>query len=547
MKSLALAHWWIRELRACGLREVVVSPGSRSAPLILALESEPKIALYVQPDERSAAFLALGLSRQAGRPVGLVCTSGSAGLNYAPALAEAYQQGVSLLAITADRPLRFVGAYEGQTLWQEEFYAGFIKGRMAVCESNPGNPKEAWALSTQGMPGPVHINMRFEEPLYGGALEQPIEPTLSQALFSRFDFGQTRPLDALKTLDLPARPKAVVLAGHMGPQQAQALLPWILEFKKRGGLFWGDVSSQLWPYSSQAQLPDWLWEQTEEKNRPQLLVSMGGSVIPRRWEAYFERFPNQTTVHVDLFGEKGYRFRPDGWCWTGSPAGFFESLPQEMEALNCPAWNAEPGGGWSDVTATAELLRGLPGDSVFHLANSMGVRYVHALQDLLPKGIELWCNRGVSGIDGTLSTAVGQALAQPNKWHVVLMGDLALNYDCNAMLSQPRPNNLGVVVLNNGGGQIFRNLPGPKSRSMDAETYFVAGREGDFEWLARRNAWAYHCVQDLGELRAFLHQSKGIVAGLLEIKTEAQANTEAWAGLLSERRAAWNQAARGRD
>lgn len=546
MKSLALAHWWIRELRACGLSEVVVSPGSRSAPLILALESEPQISLYVQPDERSAGFLALGVSRQLGRPVGLVCTSGSAGLNYAPALAEAYQQGVPLLAITADRPLRYVGAHEGQTLWQEEFYAGFIKGRMAVCGQNPGNPKDAWALSAQGKPGPVHINMRFEEPLYSGNLGESLTPTKALIPFKPVDFGEIRSLNTVQELNLPERPKVAVLAGHIGPQQAQALLPWILEFKARGGSFWGDVSSHLWQYSSQTQLPDWLWAQTDEKNRPHLLVSIGGSVIPRRWEAYFERFPNQTTVHVDLFGEKGYRFRPEGWCWTRRLSEFFESLPKEMTPLDCPDWNAKLGAGWSDITATAELLRSLRGDSVFHVANSMGVRYVHALQNLLPKEIELWCNRGVSGIDGTLSTAVGQALAQPKKGHVVLMGDLALNYDCNALLSRPRPSNLGVVVLNNGGGQIFRNLPGPKSSSVDAEAHFVAGRDGDFEWLAQRNGWTYHCVQDLGGLREFLIQNDGVLTGLLEIKTEAEANASAWLELLSERTTKWNQAACGR-
>ena len=142
---------------------------------------------------------------------------------------------------------------------------------------------------------------------------------------------------------------------------------------------------------------------------------------------------------------------------------------------------------------------------------------------------------------------MGQALAQPKKGHVVLMGDLALNYDCNALLSRPRPSNLGVVVLNNGGGQIFRNLPGPKSSSVDAEAHFVAGRPGHFEWLAQRHAWAYQRVEDLPSLQDYLKQTKGLLPGLLEIKTEPDANTEAWQGLLSERSAAWNGAARGRD
>jgi len=547
MKSLALAHWWIRALRDAGLREVVVSPGSRSAPIVLALESEPQIALYVQPDERSAGFLALGISRQTGRPVGLVCTSGSAGLNYSPAIAEAYQQGVSLLAITADRPVRYVEAHEGQSLWQELFYAGFIKGRVAVSEQEPGNPAEAWNLSLRGKPGPVHINMRFEEPLYSGETEAFFKLGPAPEPFSGIDFGELRPLDTIHGLNLPNKPGVLLMAGHMGPKQAQALLPWILAFKKRGGSFWGDVSSHLWPYSTDAHLADWLWEQTEEKQIPELLISVGGSVVPRRWEAYFDRFPNQAAVHVGFFGEKGYRFRPDGWFWKGDVAGFFEALPLEMKPLNCGGWDGESWEGWSDVSAVAEMLRNLDGKMVLHLANSMTVRYVHALQRFLPKGIELWCNRGVSGIDGTLSTAVGQALAEPNKEHVVWMGDLALNYDCNALLSEPRPTNLSVVVFNNGGGQIFRNLPGPKSYSLDSEAHFVAGRPGDFEWLARRNSWAYHCVEDLDSLSGYLDKNKGCPRGLLEIKTEAGANTKAWNGLLMNRSERWQDAARGRD
>lgn len=547
MKSLALAHWWVRALLAAGMREVVVSPGSRSAPLILALESEPKIKLFVQPDERSAGFIALGISRQLGRPVGLVCTSGSAGLNYAPALAEAYQQGVALLAITADRPIRYVGAHEGQTVWQEDFYAGFIKGRLAVCELEPGNPLEAWNLSLAGKPGPVHINMRFEEPLYSGETEADFEAGAGPKPILPFDFGQVQALDSLKTLELPIKPKVLLMAGHMGPEQAQKWRPWILEYKKRGGSFWGDVSSHLWDLSTDPQLADWLWAQTDEQQIPDLLVSTGGSVIPRRWEAYFERFPNQATLHVDLFGEKGYRFKANAEYWMGGMAAFFESLPLEMQALNCPSWNAESERGWSDLSAAAELLKSMPENAVLHVANSMAVRYVHALQTLLPKGITLWCNRGVSGIDGTLSTAVGQALAQPNKAQVVFMGDLALNYDCNALLCCRRPSNLSVVVFNNQGGQIFRNLPGPKSRSANPEAHFVAGRPGHFEWLAQRHAWAYQRVEDLPSLQDYLKQTKGLLPGLLEIKTEPDANTEAWQGLLSERSAAWKRAARGRD
>ena len=535
MKSLALAHWWIRALRSAGLSNVVVSPGSRSAPLILALESEPQISMYVQPDERSAGFLALGLARQTGRPVGLVCTSGSAGLNYAPALAEAFQQGVPLLAITADRPLRYVAAHEGQTMWQEDFFAGFIKGRMAVSEMEAGNPREAWNLTLKGKPGPVHINIRFEEPLYGGETEGVFEAGAAPKALLSFDFGQLQPLDSLKTLKLPLKPKVLLLAGHMGPQQAHAWLPWILEFKKRGGSFWGDVSSHLWSYSSDAQLADWLWAQTDETQTPDLLVSTGGSVIPRRWEGYFERFPNQVELHVDLFGEKGYRFRANGRYWMGGMASFFEALPAEMQPLNASNRQATSMGSWSDVSAAAELLKSLPENAVLHVANSMSVRYVHALQTLLPKGIELWCNRGVSGIDGTLSTAVGQALAEPNKQHVVWMGDLALNYDCNALLCMPKPNNLSVVVFNNRGGQIFRNLPGPKRESADAEAHFAAGRLGNFEWLAQRHAWVYQGVQDLQGLQAYLEANKGLPRGLLEIKTEPEANTKAWLELLKGR------------
>ncbi|MFZ9699617.1 MAG: 2-succinyl-5-enolpyruvyl-6-hydroxy-3-cyclohexene-1-carboxylic-acid synthase [Flavobacteriales bacterium] len=550
MNAAALARFWIQALFEKGLRDFVVSPGSRSAPLILALESLPGVRMVVHPDERSAGFIALGLARQWQRPVGLICSSGSAGINYGPAIAEAYHQGVGLLVITADRPSRYVPAHEGQTLWQESFFQGFIKGRTLVSNQDPGHPDQTWDVLCQGKPGPVHLNIRFEEPLYeaddGSTVHPGSEPLVLTQEGPAIDFGQG--IRSLADLNVPARPRIAILAGHMDRKSALELQPFIREFIAKGGVFWGDVSSHLWSFSSRSDFPFWLWSRPTEEGLPHVLVSMGGSMVPRRWESFFSRFPGQKTLHVDLFEQPGYRFLPRQPFWMGSVAAFFNSLPQHLEPMVLPMADIEEWDEtWSDVSAVAFILKQLQADSVMHVANSMSVRYVDALQTMLPEGIELWCNRGLSGIDGTLSTAVGQALADPQRQHVVLIGDLALNYDNNALLSQPFPTNVLVVILNNFGGQIFRNLPGPPAASADVERHFVAARTDTFAWFAQRFGLRYACCGSIQELADCLKNWDGIRTGVIELQTDARENTAAWNTYQARRAASWNEVARGRD
>lgn len=550
MNAAALARFWIQALFEKGLRDFVVSPGSRSAPLVLALESISGVTTLVHPDERSAGFVALGLARQWQRPVALICSSGTAGINYAPAVAEAYHQGIGLLVITADRPARFVPAHEGQTLWQETFFQGFIKGRALVTNQDPGNPNQLWDLVCQGKPGPVHLNIRFEEPLYqadDGSLVQPgSAPRILPQEGPAIDMNNG--IRSLSELNLQSTPTIAILAGHMDRKSAEELRPFIQKFIAKGGVFWGDVSSHLWSMSVRSDFPYWLWSRTEQAELPTVLISMGGSMVPRRWEAFFSRFPNQKALHVDLFRQPGYRFLPQQPFWRGSVAGFFESLPQCLEPMFLPMSRMEDGEEiWSDISAAACVLKHLKGDVIFHVANSMSVRYVDALQFLLPEGVELWCNRGLSGIDGTLSTAVGQALASPQRQHVVLIGDLALNYDNNALLSQPVPANVLVVVLNNFGGQIFRNLSGPTAASADVERNFVAARTDSFAWFAQRFGLQYTCCGNLQELALCLEHWDGIRSGLIELQTDAASNTLAWNTHQLRMEESWNEMARGRD
>ncbi|GHC83374.1 2-succinyl-5-enolpyruvyl-6-hydroxy-3-cyclohexene-1-carboxylate synthase [Nocardiopsis terrae] len=489
--STALARVLVDELARCGLAEAVVAPGSRSTPLALALVAHPGIRVHVRVDERSASFLALGLARASRRPVAVVCTSGTAAANFHPAVMEADESAVPLLVLTADRPPELRGTGANQTADQIGLYGAAVRMFTEVGTPDPAPGMvaywrslscRAWAAAIGGRPGPVHLNVAFREPL------TPDETTDAPTW--------TAPLDG--------RPDGRPWISRSGPATEPA--PLTLPDVERGVIVCGDGDYDPVPFLALAELTGWplLAEPTSNARRagavsayrqllaspgftaahaPELVVSVGRPNLSRQILAFLRSAERHVVVTAGAVGDPAASLAND----FSDPA----RTATDVVASVAPPAGADPDGprrtGWSREWARAEaaaraavdgvldadealseprlardLVSQLGAGSLLFAGSSMPIRDLDATMGARC-GVRLLGNRGVSGIDGTVSTAVGAALAHQAEGggrSYALLGDLAVLHDQNGLIigpGEPRPD-LAVVVVNNDGGGIFSGL-----------------------------------------------------------------------------------------
>ncbi|HFB62215.1 MAG TPA: 2-succinyl-5-enolpyruvyl-6-hydroxy-3-cyclohexene-1-carboxylic-acid synthase, partial [Bacteroidetes bacterium] len=439
-----------------GLREIVISPGSRNAPIILAFAQHPAIEAISITDERSAAFFAMGLAQHKNRAVALACTSGSAVLNYAPALAEAYYQKIPLLVLTADRPPHLIDVGDGQTIRQENVYANYIKKSYTLPadlrseeETEKANRlfNEAIDLTRLPEPGPVHLNLPFDEPLYGltehgekGTLLNTFAPPapVEESIRKRFlqQWKQSR--------------KTLILAGQEFPSGKQnELLARLSELPQVAVMT--ETTSNLHHPAFVDEIDNLIAEIPEEEYptiRPDLLITFGSAIVSKKIKKLLRKYPAKNHWHLSPSGEK----RDTYFCLTDTVAVHAETFLSEREKeLSATQsgyrhfWQQHKKRvkqkrtaflektGWCDLKVYEILFREIPENSFLHLGNSTPVRYAQ-LFGSLPK-FRYFSNRGVSGIDGQVSTAAGMAFADPGKINTVITGDLAFFYDSNALMN----------------------------------------------------------------------------------------------------------------
>jgi 2-succinyl-5-enolpyruvyl-6-hydroxy-3-cyclohexene-1-carboxylate synthase len=470
-------------LKAHGCQHIVVAPGSRNAPLIEALVNDPDYRLYSVPDERAAAFTALGLTLQHRRPAAVVCTSGSAAANFLPAATEAYYQQLPLVLLTADRPLEWIDQGIGQTIDQHGLYGRHVQAETALLRdtgdalSRSYNERKANEVLLASAKGPVHINIPFAEPLYEHRTHDPAE---------RFRVIRRTPLEAslsaeaLRELGRSwAQKKRIwVLAGQMPPNPALAEALETLQARSPFLLLTESLSNLEGPrqIGSIDRLINTLNEEQKEKLRPDLVITLGGEVVSKMVKNFLHQ--HQAFEHWHLGATTA--LKDTFWRLTQqidlAPEAFFRSLAAQVAPTTDSAWRDywlaqdEKRSAWtrayteqaphSDFKVTAQLLRHLPQGSLVHWANSASVRYAQLFDR--PAGIAHYANRGTSGIDGCTSTALGHALAAGAPVTLVT-GDVAFLYDAAAFWNDALPHQLRVVVLNNQGGNIFRIINGPRS------------------------------------------------------------------------------------
>jgi 2-succinyl-5-enolpyruvyl-6-hydroxy-3-cyclohexene-1-carboxylate synthase len=505
-----------------GVLHAVICPGSRSAPLTLAFANHPEIKCFVIPDERSAAFVALGIAQNTGLPVALICTSGSAAYNFAPAIAEAFFQHIPLLVLTADRPPEMIDQLDGQTIRQKNLYGAHVKKYFELPVDEGVNQSwfvnrlinEAINLTKSGTPGPVHINAPFREPFYPATHEpivfnstRVIQETLPEVQLPASQINQ------LKT-EWKSFKKILVVSGQadFNPKiikSIQALL------KKIKIPVLGELISNLHPISNVIQLADLFLGQSpdelKETLRPELLITFGKSIISKNVKTFLRKYPATQHWHIQPHGDYADTFLHLSQVIRCAPEFFFDQIPategkdtfrNQKQNNYYQLWQAEEHRATQaklafcgDVQAgefnlVRQVMEQLPLRSNLHLANSMSVRYANLVAlSAKQKGIRVFSNRGTSGIDGCTSTTIGHSLVGdvPN---VLITGDMAFFYDRNAFWHNFHMPNLRVVVLNNHGGIIFNMIDGPAGRHESAE-YFVTRQSLSAKNLANEFSIGY--------------------------------------------------------
>jgi 2-succinyl-5-enolpyruvyl-6-hydroxy-3-cyclohexene-1-carboxylate synthase len=518
--STAFAAVLVDELVRCGLREAVVAPGSRSAPLAMALHAESaaaRLRLHVRLDERSAGFLALGLAKASGRPAAVVCTSGTAAAHLHAAVIEADEAGVPLLVLTADRPPELRGTGANQTIDQIKLYGGAVRWfcEAGVPEDRPGQAGywrsmacRAWTLAAgdaASFPGPVHLNLPLREPLVPGVADA------GQA-------GEAGLADMQWHEPLAGRPGGVpwtqvAAAGGAGSAGAACGPEVTLDWAERGIVVCGDGTAGPSEVAALAQAAGWplLAEPSSgarhggtaltcyqylldtpaftRSHRPEVIISAGRAGLSRGQLALL-RAAGTGTRHVVLSQGPGRWSDPARSATAvagrvvlagarpaavpgGAPDWLRSWLAADAVARQAADSVLASDGGLSEPLLAREVAAALPSGGLLWAASSMPARDLD--RHMAPRAdLRVLASRGASGIDGLVSAAIGAALAHQAAGGgpaAALLGDLALVHDAAGLMLgplEPRPD-LCLIVVNNDGGGIFSSLeqaafPGPFER-----------------------------------------------------------------------------------
>jgi 2-succinyl-5-enolpyruvyl-6-hydroxy-3-cyclohexene-1-carboxylate synthase len=534
---------FVQLLQQSAIEHVIITPGSRNAPFIISLNNHPTIQSHSIVDERSAAFVALGMAQQLRKPVVLICTSGTAALNFAPAIAEAYYQRLPLLIVTADRPIEWIDQGEGQSIRQRNVFQNFVKGSYEIAEEaaegdlvwyNVRIMDEAMRLCTEGVQGPVHINFPLRESLYRTADTNDKVKTIARAQVNLSLSSDE--LSHIQSRITTAR-KVMILAGQLPP--IDGLREDIIALaKKENVVVFTEAHSNLSHpdfISTIDRLVIGLEGEEIEQIVPDLLITIGHNIISRKIKDYLRKGQPEHW-HVDVSGEGLDTYKHLTKIIPLHPADFFRvidtaytsssSYRAAVSQMNDKARNAAANylenAAWSDLKAFDLVMKQIPSGQDLQMGNSSVVRYV-LLSDSR-SDLRYYGNRGVAGIDGCTSTAVGAAFItqQPT---TLISGDIAFFYDSNAFWNNLVSSKLKVIVINNSGGGIFRIIPGPSSTGEALTTYFETAHQRSVQSMAAMYGIACQSLsgeQELSRGLAWLYEQSS--CAILEVCTPREQN-----------------------
>lgn len=519
-----------------GVEDVVVCPGSRNAPIIHTLKEVGELRLHPLTDERSAGFFAIGQALATRRPVAVVVTSGSALVNLHPAVCEAFYQQIPLIVISADRPQAWIGQMDGQTMPQFGVFGQMCK--MSVNLPEVKTDEDAWLCNrlineailecTHRNNGPVHINVPISEPLYEFGT-----PTLPrERVIERIEGIYPEQMRMLTERLQGCERRMIIIGQNTDNRQKNTDLIKELDCKyitvNEHLANTGESSLSLLLNN---QLMDTL-ETNAEELKPDLVITIGGHIVNKRLKQFLRQNPPKQHWHICPDGKVVDLFKCLTTVVEAQPYTFLQALANLSIPLDegekystlwkaklqktrtipdCKGSKSNSKGICNEQKIVGRLMRMLPDNAVLHLANSSSVRF--ALEYELKSSITVCCNRGINGIEGCLSSAVGFAKATPNRPNFIVIGDLAFFYDQNALWNTELPDNLHILLLNNGGGKIFETLPLPESK--ESRRLIQATHHTTAKSVAHEYGLRY--LEGEGNLETFIEEKNSTI---LEIGSE---------------------------
>jgi 2-succinyl-5-enolpyruvyl-6-hydroxy-3-cyclohexene-1-carboxylate synthase len=534
-----LAQIVISACHQFNIETVVISPGSRNAPLTIGFSNHPEIETLSVVDERSAAFFALGIAQQTQKPVALLCTSGSALLNYYPAIAEAFYSNIPLVVISADRPKHLIDIGDGQTIRQENVFEKHILFSANLIENEKFKTRNSQLIGEAlqvavSRKGPVHINVPFDEPLYEivDELQDFHFPHISMSSLDNSHINY----DEFSTIWNSAEKKMILVGVNYPDDELHKLMDVYVD--DNSVLILTETTSNLHhkkAINSIDQLIFSLDENQFKDLKPDILVTFGGMIVSKKIKQFLRKYPPKHHWNIDEKKAINTFFCLSEFIQT-KPVNFFRNFNLKIDKLDSDYQNK-----WleirddkrekhveylsraihSDFKVFEQIIESVPNHCQLQISNSSIIRYAQLFS--VDKTNTVFCNRGTSGIDGSTSTAIGAAFANKNQT-VFITGDLSFFYDSNALWNNNIPANFRIIIINNSGGGIFKIIPGPKS--TNAATYFETPHSLTAEHLCKMYGLDYLKADSTETVTA---QLKGFyeVSGkpkILEIFTPSEEN-----------------------
>ena len=469
-----LAQIIIAACRQFEIQTVVISPGSRNAPLTIGFSNHKDFETLSIVDERCAAFFALGIAQQTLKPVALVCTSGSALLNYYPAIAEAYYSQIPLVVISADRPAHLIDIGDGQTIRQENVFQNHILYSANLKEFDAKNSvkvlSKAFSLLRQ-VKGPIHINAPFNEPLY----ETVATMNDFRFIAEESDLQDTIDYENLASQWNSAKKKMILVGVHSPNAALETLLDKVAD--DPSVLVFTETTSNLHNKRFVNSIDNLIFNLTEEEFtslQPDILLTFGGMIVSKKIKKFLRDYSPKEHWHVnelrafDTYQVLSKHLKIDSHSFFKH---FCELVDYDNKSTYESTWThykqrirekhnhyikTAP---YSDLKVFEQVLKVIPDFSEVQFSNSAIIRYSQLFE--MNSTITVFCNRGTSGIDGSTSTALGAAYAT-QKPTTLITGDLSFFYDSNALWNNYIPSDVRIVIINNSGGGIFKIIPGPK-------------------------------------------------------------------------------------
>ena len=489
-----------------GVKHIVISPGSRNAPLTIGFTNNPFFKCYSIADERCAAFFALGIAQQIQQPVVVVCTSGSALLNYYPAFAEAFYSQIPLVVLSADRPQHKIDIGDGQTIRQENVFANHSLFNANLSENNSleNDHLVQMALHTSvSKKGPVHINVPFEEPLYETVSELQVHPTIIEFTTEKKPFE----IDPSTLAVWKSASKKLILVGELFPNSVEQHYLELLANDSSVVVLTEKTSNLHHPtFIDQIDTLITPFDEADFKAfQPEILVTFGGMVVSKRIKAFLRKYKPEHHWHIDelraydTFGALKNHFETKINVFLSQllTEDTFESTYKSNilsiwkdRVAKYKEYNSKIP--FSDFKVFDFICKNLPENCQLQVSNSSAIRYIQLFD--VASSIPVFCNRGTSGIDGSTSTAIGASVGS-NTPTVLITGDIGFLYDSNALWNNYIPSNFKIILINNGGGGIFRILPGHEETET-FNTYFETSHQLNASHLAKMYGLNYFKAQD---------------------------------------------------